>query len=936
MAWAVGIRLRPKSSLIETEIRLANRTPLPHPFYFWANAAVPARDDMRLVYPATRARTWQGETAWPTHEGRDLSRYDAFRWSSDSFMLDSLEDFFGVYYDQRDFGVVHVADVHECFGKKHFTWGTAAGGRIWASTLSDEDGPYCEIQSGRFVDQGTYRLLPPHHNLRWLEYWYPVKGIGGFSRANRDAAVRIARRNASLDCGVCVTHRLRGATVSISAGERALHELRVDVSPDRPFRADLPIARDWPSGPFTLTLFDPEDREVIRYTEDQPPRTLKLRAPTVAEEGPESNTAGALLRKAVHAEETSGWEEALAAYQEALDADPNCVDATVSVGRLKVYSDLDTAISRLSSAAALAPERADAAYYLGAALRRAGRLDEAEVELWRAAAAPEFAHAARIELGEIAMQRGDWPAATGVLARALTYQPEDVRALALLAAALRRNGQTTEAAAVIETAQTYAPLDRLVAAEAHFCVNATQDRVTTTGLRRLRSMLPDAADPWLALSFDYTGAGMIAEAASLLEWAIRNVPSVRDNPLAHYALASWLDKAGRQRQAAARRRQAAQLPAHLVFPHQWELERILRDGLAHDPIDAAARLAFPAGPPESAPSPEQASSLAARYYLGMLLCSQGRRKEALAEWEFAESVCARCSESLLPDSTATILHRNLGLAYREVSRNLTKAAGSLRKAVEERPSHQRAYLELEDVLRAMRAAPHDRLAVLNSAPPEVQRRSMVASRQVAACVELAEWDRAITLLKTHSFHRWEMEFRMRGLYVDAYLGRGAERLDRGDLRGARQDFEAALEYPENLRIGKPAQTEDARPRWCAGLACEVLGDAAAAARHWEAAAAETYHRHSHTGARDLSIYRALCLRKLGRAEEADGALGQEIKAAREQAEALPEDAVAQMTLGLALRAAGRPDEAEPALCRALELYPWLPRAKRLLEKEIIL
>jgi len=60
MAWAVGIRLRPGSSLIETEVKLSNRTALPHPYYFWANAAVPARFGMRMVYPCTKVRTWGG------------------------------------------------------------------------------------------------------------------------------------------------------------------------------------------------------------------------------------------------------------------------------------------------------------------------------------------------------------------------------------------------------------------------------------------------------------------------------------------------------------------------------------------------------------------------------------------------------------------------------------------------------------------------------------------------------------------------------------------------------------------------------------------------------------------------------------------------------------------------------------------------------------
>jgi len=900
MAWAVGIRLHPKSSLIETEIRLSNRTALPHPYYFWANAAVPARDDMRLIYPATRSRTWQGETAWPVHEGRDLARYQASEWPSDSFMLDSLEDFFGVHYDERDFGVVHVANVHESFGKKYFTWGTAEAGRMWASILSDNDGPYCEIQSGRFVDQSTFRLLPPHHSIAWTEYWYPVKGIGGFAWANEHAAVRLSRHGQKLDLGVVVTFPIRDAVVEITAGESVLHRRSGDLLPDRPLRVEIPIEPTWPEGPYTVIVTDPERGEVIRYTEEQAPRTLTLWS--AAEKG-EAQTAGALLREAVRTEELGGQETAVTAYQKALDADPACVEAVIAAGRLLIRSNPAAALERLTQAVTAAPERADAAYYLGIALQHMGRLDEAEVELWRAAADTAFEHAARLELGQIKMQRGDWNAAGEMLTHALHLGRGDARVVALAIAAARKCGEIMMSHALVEAGCERFPLDRLLAAEAHFCANAVSDRLSTTGLRRLRSMLPDSADPWLELAFDYSGAGMEGEAIELLQWASKNVASAKDDPLTRYALGYWFERRGAEKPAAAMRQRAAQLPRERVFPHHWELEEVLKDAITHDPGDATAR-----------------------HYLGMLLYSQGRREEALAEWEAAAE--------RVRDSDA--LHRNLGLAYREVKHDLKEAEAALRQAAAQKPSHQRVYLELEEVLRGMKADPRERLAVLDAAPAGVQRRSLVAAQQIMACVELAEWDRAILLLTTREFHRWEAEFRMRGLYVGAFVGRGSEKSDRGDVAGACADFEAALEYPTNLRIGRPAQTEDSRPRWCAGLAREVLGDTEAARAHWEAGAAETYLRHSHTGAPERAIYKALCLRKLGRTQEAEALLAEELGAAQERAVASQDDATAQMMLGLALKVAGNATEAEAALRRALELYPWLPTARRLLEREVIL
>ena len=378
MSWAVGIRLRPGCAAIETEIVLANRTPLPHPYYFWANAAVPARDDMRLMYPGTRAFTWgRRDMNWPVHEGKDLSRYTAFESANDVFIVDSLEDFFGAYYEESDFGVVHCADVHDSVGKKFFTWGTAHHAKVWASALTDRDGPYCEIQSGRFLTQAILRLMPPHFVERWVEWWYPVGGIGGFSWANREAAVRLACRDGQVECSLAVTRAHPYALVRLLAGGHTIHEQRADLSPERPLRFQPARQAGIGSAPVTLVLFDRDNQELIRHTENQAPRATAVRLDAESEE----TTSGGLSQRALRAEESSDLSRAWQLYQQALSLDPASLPAAIALGRLALQLRPDEAVGRLSQATALAPDSAEAAYYLGLALVRAGKEEEAEVEL---------------------------------------------------------------------------------------------------------------------------------------------------------------------------------------------------------------------------------------------------------------------------------------------------------------------------------------------------------------------------------------------------------------------------------------------------------------------------------------------------------------------------------------------------------------------------
>ena len=900
MGWAVGIRLRPESALIETEVRLTNRQGLPHPFYFWANASVPARTDMRLVYPATKVRVWGNVLNWPIHEGRDLATYVGHDYQGDTFALDSLEDFFGAYYQDLDFGLVHVADVHEAYGKKFFTWGTSDHGRMWSQALSDGDGPYCEIQSGRFVDQGTWSMFPPHHTVQWTEFWYAVKGTGGFAWANTEAAVQLTQADGKVDMGVLVTRPVPDAVVQLSVGEQVVDEQRVTLSPERPLRKALPKAAGWPDGPITLAVLDCCGGEIIRYTEQQRPRTISLSQQSRRSAETSEPTVGRLVGDARRAEERGNPEEAWTLYERVLAIDPACAEAAIALGRMAIAMRPAQAVERLLAADRQATGKAEAAYYLGVALARAGRVEEAEFALRQAAQDPGFAHAALFETGLLLARRGDLQNAARTLSLSLTCGSSDVRAWCLRSALLRAMGQVEAAHQAVSAVLELAPYDRLANAEAHLCAAALgKPRVAARRLRELRELLAPGADLWLELAFDYAAAGLLSDAVALLEAARKQVAAVKEDPLSHHALAYWLRRLGRAEEAEAAQRRARSASPHYVFAHHWEMEAVLAEAAELDPTDGYAR-----------------------YYLGNLLFSQTRREEALAAWEQA----AQRIDNL------PVLFRNLAMAYREAHNDLEAAEKWLREAIAFTPQEPRAYLELERVLREKNASPKDRLAVFDAAPENVRRRGLVAAEQAAACMALGDWDRALTLLSTHTFHRWEMEFRMRRVWVDANLGQGCERFLSGDYVGARAAFEAALDYPRNLRIGKPPRREDARAHWCAALACESLGDTEAAREHWQQAAAESHH---HAGT-EPALYRALSMGKVGQTEEGERLLAETVQIMQQCADLAPDDANAHFTRGLALEAAGNAEESRAALQQALALDPWLQRAKQLVRSAVVL
>ena len=67
-----------------------------------------------------------------------------------------------------------------------------AGGRLWDQSVTDEDGPYAELMVGGLSDnQPDYSWIKPHEVKTFTHHWYPVQEIGGFTKANLEAAVNL-------------------------------------------------------------------------------------------------------------------------------------------------------------------------------------------------------------------------------------------------------------------------------------------------------------------------------------------------------------------------------------------------------------------------------------------------------------------------------------------------------------------------------------------------------------------------------------------------------------------------------------------------------------------------------------------------------------------------------------------------------------------------
>jgi len=286
MQWQVIIRLRPGQRAVETEVTLNNRREVPGRYWFWSTAGATAADDMRFVYPMREAypHAFWPVFSFPKEKGVDLSKFTDVPNFLSLFARNSNRDYFGVYYDKSDWGIVHVADHREMPGKKTWTWGTDDNGNIWVDKLTDGGHQYVEFQGGRFETQMEHQFIAPHRVEHIVEHWYPVNNLGGaWDEATADMALRVtyqgnkavvtananARfKDAEFVAGPCLP---AGGGVSTIIDPNCFTK-RVDLDPAKPLTISVPLPVQNMSPPsLTVSFKSKEGRELIRYNNLTPP-----------------------------------------------------------------------------------------------------------------------------------------------------------------------------------------------------------------------------------------------------------------------------------------------------------------------------------------------------------------------------------------------------------------------------------------------------------------------------------------------------------------------------------------------------------------------------------------------------------------------------------------------------------------------------------------
>ncbi|HVB29527.1 MAG TPA: DUF5107 domain-containing protein, partial [Terriglobia bacterium] len=913
MHWEVALTLHPDTAYLQAHVTLFNSTPVARLYWWWANSAVPAADDLQFSIPMRWGTTMREIQSFPIWQGTDHSWYRNWHHASDLFGIGVHRSFFGAYYHKANYGVIQVSNYRKVPGKKFFTWGNSGDGNTWIPLLTDNDGQYCEIQAGHFRTQGLRNFIPPQSVESWNEYWYPVAKLdGGFVEGTRQMAINVIypslnAAGKSVVLAVSPAAVLHGAKIEVKMGSETLKEFSpVSFEPLDTKSFTIPVA-DVASAKKELdvTVKDAEGKTLLHWNAGEPidgnPDLSEKTGVEKIDQRPDSElSVEELFLRGLNVEKEGRSLEAIRIYQEVLKRDSGFVPALLKLAEADYHAaDFAGAEALMARARARDAENPQVGYLAGVIYKGAGKLGLAKDGFWYSLRFGGAKGPALLQLGEIAIHQKDYAGAAKLLRQALQYNPDDGVALSDLAVALRLGGHFDEASKVANEAVEKMPILPYALAEKWHTEQALGDNAAIQKAAEVfKNTVGYRSQGYLEAGAWYRRLGDLVSSNLVLQAATKNLAAKDVSPLIYYYLAANEWDAQHEGQASAAASDAMKANVEAVFPNRPEDARVLREALAHNPNDAHAK-----------------------YFLGNFLFAHSHYAEAADLWKQAES----------EGFHDAVLYRNLGVYALRVQNDPASAATYYAEAIKQAPQDFRLYVDLDEVYTQL-GKTGEQGKLFASAPPEVLGQNAVRNRRVLLDVQERHYDDALNVLRGYNFKAAEGGRTSHELFVLANVQKGRAALAARQFGAAEGSFRAALEYPKNLPVGKPLHPQDQEVLYWLGQALEAQGQKSAAEKAWQQAVdgmrADTGEPEE--GSTGSSVfYGALALERLGQTGEASRILD---RLAGEPA-AGHKSANSYYLAGLVANYRKQDGQASSDFRRALELDPGLWQARLELQRK---
>jgi tetratricopeptide (TPR) repeat protein len=820
--WRVKITLPNDKAYFETQCSWYNPTPLNQSYYHWMNAAVKASNDLQFFYPGQYHIGHGGDVhPWPIDEtGRDLSFYknNDFGGSKSYHVLGVYEEFYGGYYHDTDFGFCHWAHYDDAPGKKLWIWSLSRSGAIWEDLLTDTDGQYVEVQSGRFFSQAAgssetpfkQAFFAPYTFDQWQEIWFPIKEIGGILDASPYGALNVARKADTLSVAICALQNLDDDLV-VTVGDEQISAKHVILKPMQVFRDSLLLSS------YEGTIFVTIGGNKLCYSSDATLRGKKLNRPVVASSKPDETSAEGLFIAGEELAKQRLFDQALAKYLACLEKEPYHSRALVRVAELYYRrAEYQNGLRYASKALEIDTYDADANFIYGVINRRMGNLIDAKESFGWAGRAMHYRSAAYAQMAEIYLSECDFERAIEYARRALDYNQYNLNAYYVLSICYRKQHHPTEATTILNRLLEIDPLSHFARFENYLLESNQQNLDAFTS--RIRNELPN--ETFLELALHYVNLNLTDEAIEVLQLA-------PPYPIISYWLA-YLHQDRSDKESVAYLTKALQSSPRLVFPFRQETLPVLEWAL------------------------HKRDHWKTKYYLALLYWSRGRIEEAV-------DLLAQCANQ--PDFAAFYLAR--GNLFK--AQNPVKVSGDFRKAIQLDTNEWRAWHALSQQYTEVSLGDQ---ALDNSgkAYRKFPDNFILGMDYARSLLNVGKYKDCLAVLNKLNILPYEGAYEGHDLYEQANILLAVERMQQGEYEQAIQLLNDSEQWPEHLGAGKPYQPDTRLQQYLTAKCYDQLGNADRVNELLQEIVNYTNENWTNWGSNHY--IGAIVLKKLGQAEKA--------------------------------------------------------------------
>ncbi len=756
--WTLDINLPADKAYFATRSFWHNGTPLEQPYYTWMNVGLKAAGNLEFTYPGLQRLGHEGEVApWPIDEqGRDLRRYEANNFGSykSYHVFGQYSSFFGGYWHDEQFGMGRYATRDDKPGKKIWVWGLSRQGMIWEKLLTDTDGQYVEVQSGRLFNQSgagsvnspfKYRSFTPYATDTWTEYWFPMLRTGGAVEANTYGTLHAAAEKGQLTLAFCPLQPI-ASTVRVFVDGQLYFFEKINLKTLETWRIAKPYG-----GPIEKVRVEIGDH-LLEW--DGSPEPGALQRPTDMPADFNKNSAYGLYLQAKAWDEQREYALAGPLYDSVLVREPYFMPALTGKAQL-CYRNMQYETAAALAQKALSIDTYDPAanYCWGLANAALGYAADAKDGFEIASQSVAYRAAAFTELAKCYARTRDWAKTTHYAQKALESNADNVVALQLLAMAARPTPPLNA-----EKLRAQDELLTRLRQRDPFNISALIETLTTANALTKELLLTHAK----ALNHDELPQEKYLDAAA---WYadLRDTASALtalglspDCPEKYYR-AAWLGQT-----PMANLSKALAISTAQVFPFRSDLKPALQWALKQQP------------------------HWKTNYYLGLLHLSRADSTAALGYWQ-------TCADE--PDVAPFYLAR-AALIERT---NLEDAEKDLRRAMTLDPQQWRADIALSKFLRRQKRYSAS-MQVAEMAYRKYRGHYIPGLEYAQALLYTGSYKTCIALLDTLKVLPYEGAQDARLIFRNACL---LAALESSDLFAAEDLAEKAQSWPENLGSGKP-------------------------------------------------------------------------------------------------------------------------------------